>query len=121
MAACRAELSVSPDEVTAHPTYVFEIDREPLGFYALRELSAEAVDLQLLYVDPAHLNQGIGRRLMTHARDLARRRGYRTLVVQSDPHAEAFYAACGGRRVGTRPSGSIPGRELPLLEIRLAD
>jgi GNAT superfamily N-acetyltransferase len=120
MAACRAELSVSPDEITARPTFVFERDGAPRGFYTLRELTPDRVDLDFLFVDPTCMHVGIGRRLVEHAKGEARRHGYRVIVVQSDPHAEPFYVACGGRRVGTEPSRSIPGRELPLLEIDLA-
>ena len=121
MAACRAELSVSPDDVTARPAFVFEGDGRLRGFYTLKELTADRVDLDFLFVDPHHLKQGIGRRLLEHAKGEARRHGYRVLVVQSDPQAEPFYVACGGRRVGTEPSRSIPGRELPVLEIDLTD
>jgi len=39
------------------------------------------------------------------------------LRIASDPHAEAFYLACGAVRVGAAASASIPGRELPLLEL----
>jgi len=121
MAACRAELSVSSDELNTRPTFVFDTGGGPVGFYALRELSPGTVDLDFLFVDPDHLNQGIGRRLLDHARTEARRLGHRVMVIQSDPNAEAFYAASGGRRVGTEPSRSIPGRDLPLFEIDLAD
>jgi hypothetical protein len=41
--------------------------------------------------------------------------------IEADPHAEAFYLGRGARCVGTAPSGSIPGRMLPLLEIDLSE
>jgi GNAT superfamily N-acetyltransferase len=120
MEACRAELTVSAGDLDAHPAFVVERDGRPVAFYLLKALSPDTVDLDLLYVDPAHLKQGLGRSLVAHAKDAARDRGHRRMVVQADPHAEAFYAACGGQRIGTQPSGSIPGRELPLLELDLA-
>jgi SAM-dependent methyltransferase len=39
------------------------------------------------------------------------------LTIDADPHAEAFYVAMGAARVGESPSGSIPGRMLPRLEL----
>jgi len=42
------------------------------------------------------------------------------MVIQGDPHATRFYVAAGGVRSGTRPSGSIAGRTLPLFVIALA-
>ena len=55
------------------------------------------------------------RALMAHALTTLASRGTRTLIVQSDPNSAPFYRACGGRLIGERPSGSIPGRSLPLL------
>ena len=41
------------------------------------------------------------------------------MLIQGDPHAEGFYRSIGARRIGTRLSESIPGRELPLFSIDL--
>jgi hypothetical protein len=41
------------------------------------------------------------------------------LTIQSDPNAERFYRAAGGVFTGTRESGSIRGRYLPVFEILL--
>jgi hypothetical protein len=35
-------------------------------------------------------------------------------VIQGDPNAAEFYQRCGARKIGERPSASIPGRVLPL-------
>lgn len=40
-------------------------------------------------------------------------------MIDADPNAEPFYRAMGAVRIGATPSGSIPGRELPLLEFTL--
>ncbi|WP_067619878.1 hypothetical protein [Alicyclobacillus acidiphilus] len=41
------------------------------------------------------------------------------LTIRPDPNAEPFYLAMGAQRVGEVPSGSIPGRMLPLLQYLL--
>ena len=41
------------------------------------------------------------------------------MTIEADPDAAPFYRRIGARDVGTAPSGSIPGRELPLLELVL--
>ncbi|WP_437973752.1 GNAT family N-acetyltransferase [Sorangium sp. So ce295] len=64
-------------------------------------------------VEPQAIGRGHGRALLAYARDEARRRGYRVLVIQGDPSAARFYEACGARRVGEKGSASIPGRLLP--------
>ncbi len=43
------------------------------------------------------------------------------MSVASDPNAEAFYRAMAATTVGTAPSGSIPGRRLPLMELALGE
>jgi len=73
-----------------------------------------------LFVEPEEIGRGHGRALLSHARDEARRRGYRVLVIQGDPNAARFYEACGARRVGEKGSASIPGRLLPLFELDLS-
>ena len=46
--------------------------------------------------------------------------GFHTLHIHSDPFAEGFYLRNGAIRIGETPSGSIPGRLLPLLRLDLA-
>jgi hypothetical protein len=53
--------------------------------------------------------------------DEARRLGAHLLIIESDPGAAQFYEAMGAQRAGTAPSGSISGRELPRLVVRLGD
>ena len=74
-------------------------------------------ELLMLFVDPSAIGSGIGRALLEDAVRYAARRGWSALRVESDPGAEGFYVAHGARRVGTVASGSVPGRELPLLEL----
>lgn len=127
MADCREELSITPEQIESSPTYVIENIGEPsdnptldpVGFYSLGVLSATQIELNHLFVEPGRIGRGEGRALFEHAVTLARARGFETLVIQSDPNAEGFYAACGATRVGERPSDSIPGRSLPLLHVEL--
>jgi len=74
-------------------------------------------ELLMLFVDPPAIGRGVGRALLDDALRYAARLGWSALRVESDPGAEAFYVAQGARRVGTVPSGSVAGRELPLLEL----
>ena len=71
-------------------------------------------------MDPAAIGGGAGARLLGSARELARREGFRRLLIHSDPHAVPFYSRHGARLVGEVASGSIPGRLLPLLALELA-
>ena len=58
-------------------------------------------------------------RLLAHAIAEARRRGAGRLTILADPNAAAFYERAGAVRIGEAPSDAVPGRLLPLYELRL--
>lgn len=123
MEACRAELSISAVDIASPDCHyvIAESKGEILGYYALRKISAEEYELEALFVDPERIGQGVGRKLMEHAKNHAQEDGARFLLVQGDPNATGFYRAAGGIQVGERESGSIPGRHLPEFRILLGD
>ncbi len=119
MAACRAELTVTPAQIAASMTFVYQGNAAPRGYYRL-EVAGAVADAAQLFVDPPAIGQGIGKALWRHLVAEARGRGAAKVVVASDPNAAGFYRAMGARPIGTVPSGSIAGRMLPLLELRLS-
>ncbi len=120
MDACRDELTIAPGTLVANPSFVAEGDGAAAGFYILERLDDTRVELADLFVEPEHIGTGVGRALMQHAIAAARESGYAIMVIQADPSAEPFYTAAGAVTVGTRPSDSIQGRDLPLMELPLA-
>jgi GNAT superfamily N-acetyltransferase len=116
LAACRAELTLRPEQCDGVRTVVAERAAVLLGFYRL-DGAAPVAELADLFVDPAALGSGVGGLLLADAVGRARSLGIARLLIDSDPHAEGFYARMGARRVGTVASGSIPDRELPRLEL----
>ena len=121
--ACREELTYTADQIGGGDLqfYVSESDGLLSGFYALGQLSSDAVELAALFVDPPYIGTGIGRALIDHAKRKAAQLGALTLIVQGDPNAARFYRAVGGKLTGQRESASIPGRYLPIFAIALAD
>lgn len=120
MEACRAELTLSASYLATHPVFVIERAQTPVGFYTLEPISDADVELGYLFVEPTWIGRGYGRTLIEHAKTQARSLGYVTLLIQGDPNAIAFYQAAGGKVVGEKASGSIPGRMLPLVRIDLS-
>lgn len=112
--ACRDELTVSSGRLAAGTVWVAYRGDEILGFSALGG-EGDDVELTDLFVDPDHIGQGVGRALWDHTVEEGRRRGIARFRIEADPHAEAWYLRRGSVRVGEVPSGSIPGRMLPLL------
>ena len=116
--ACRAELTWSADECASGDLWVLDDGTGPRG---LVEVTGEPPDgtLAALFVDPPLIGTGAGRALLDHALDRARVRGFRTLHLDADPGAASFYARFGAVRVGTSPSGSVPGRVLPRMRFTI--
>ena len=75
------------------------------------------VRTRALFVEPNHIGKGIGRGMLQHALNVVAARSGESVLIQGEPNAEKFYLAAGAKQIGTRESGSIPGRTLPLFEI----
>jgi GNAT superfamily N-acetyltransferase len=118
LVACREELTVTSGMIEAGEVRVAERDGTPQGLHRLSVSDTEAC-VELLYVDPAAIGSGVGRRLWDDLVGRAISAGARRLLIEADPHAEGFYVRIGAVRTGSCPSGSIPGRMLPLLELNL--
>lgn len=116
---CRIELALTPEEVASSDVFVYQDGAEIMGYYRLMPLTDDEIDLDALFVDPAVIGHGVGKRLLCHALARASQLGYQAMTIQSDPHAEGFYQAMGAKRVGEQESSVTPGRMLPLLEYDL--
>jgi len=118
MEACRAELTVRPDDLVVDRYQVAERDGAVVGVAAL-SANGERGCVELMFVDPEAMGDGIGRALMEWLIAEARALGLSVIDIDADPGAASFYERMGARRVGETPSGSIPGRTLPKLVIDL--
>ncbi len=116
--ACRPVLMVEASSIESGWVYVVEIAECSAGFYSLKPLE-DAIDLDMLFVDPWAIGQGCGARLFAHACAMAQRLGGTRLIVESDPNAEAFYVRMGMARYAERESSVQAGRWLPLLALEL--
>ena len=118
MAACRAELTITPEKMNSSYFQVGESDGRVVGVAQIT-LKEGIAELSSLFVEPAQLRCGAGRQLFDWAKKTARAAGAAYLVIEADPDAAGFYRRMGAIDAGTVPSGSIPGRMLPLLKLSL--
>ena len=121
MEACRAELTVTSEKIQDSEFHfvVAESTGEVVGFYGVERLSPLQFELEALFVDPVHIGSGVGRVLMTHAKNFIAASGGSTLLIQGDPNADGFYRAVGAQLIGKKESASIPGRFLPMFLIEI--
>ena len=121
MALARVVLEVSPEQIAAGDVWVATAaDGSVAGIVALGPSEEpNTLDLDKLFVEPQWIRNGVGRVMLARAIIEARRRGADRLTILADPNAAGFYERNGARWIGEAPSDAIPGRSVPLYEIRL--
>jgi amino-acid N-acetyltransferase len=81
--------------------YIFEIDKNPVATVALHVFPGqEKGELGMLYVDPSHENQGIGRKLIQFVENKAREIGLSELIALST-QTFSYFQSKGGFIEGT--------------------
>ena len=121
MEACKDELSYTK-EMIENEEYVFylkESNNTILGFYVLKKLNSDEVELEALFLEPMFIKKGFGQELLNHAKETAINFGIKSMHIQADPYAQDFYEKAGAKLISKKESGSIPGRYLPLLKLEL--
>ncbi|WP_299842386.1 GNAT family N-acetyltransferase [uncultured Roseovarius sp.] len=118
IAACKDELTVTPQDVISTRLAAIKLDGQLVG---MAQVAREGDDANLLklFVDPPFIGTGAGRCLFDWCVLSARSMSATRLLIEADPQAASFYQHMGARLIGTAPSGSLPGRTLPLLEFAL--
>lgn len=97
MAAWRDDLTITPEYLATGWVGMAEIAGETVGFYGLK-FDRGAWHLEHLWMQPAWIGRGFGRRLFAEAVRAARERGATELLIKSDPNAEPFYLKMGAIR-----------------------
>ena len=118
MTACRAELTLHPEELRSTSLQLVVRDSTVVGLTQVKVTDTDA-DLLKLFVEPALLRSGVGRLLFKWATGKARDLGAVRMIIEADPGAAPFYEHMGARYAGFAPSQSIPGRMLPRMEMEL--
>lgn len=118
LAMCKEDLKPTPARIEDSLTFVLEADGELAGYYLLTPNGEQSV-LDALFLEPNQIGKGHGKRLFAHLLDEVRSLGITRFQFDADPYAEAFYAKMGAVRIGDTPSSAIPGRMLPLMEMRV--
>ena len=123
MAQCVEELRVRDSWIAEDDFWVAVADDGVLvGCMRLStELSKRTGELEICFVDPDWQGKGVGRKLFEKLLSKAKTGGLVKVGLDSDPEAEPFYARMGFQTIGRSPSGSIPGRTLPRMELVLVE
>ncbi|HMI88659.1 MAG TPA: GNAT family N-acetyltransferase [Polyangiaceae bacterium] len=116
LTAWQPELTIAPCYLTEHRVLVAEKAGRLVGMCALEDRGTWW-SLEHVWVDPGSMGQGVGRRLVQQALDLARAERPGRVVAEADPNAAGFYRRMGASEIGVVPA-SMPGapdRVLPVF------
>ena len=116
---CKPLLTIHPEEISKTHIYLMEVNSSIIGFYQLKKIDSETIDLDKLFVIPDAIGNGFGSHLMDHAKELAQKLGFTKITIESDPNATKFYEKFGSKFKGYTKSPIDPLRKLPnyILEL----
>ena len=114
--ACRPSLTLTAEDLSTSHVQVAEQNGALVGVAQI-VIEGETAALDKLFVEPARLRTGAGKRLFQWARDMALRAGASRLLIDADPGAAGFYRRMGAVEAGLTPSEVFPGRMIPRLSL----
>jgi predicted N-acetyltransferase YhbS len=113
-------LTITPQYIQTCRVIVAERGAGDVSGFSALAVQDSVATLDHLWVDPGRLAAGIGRVLLTDAIEAASARGADRILIDSDPHAEAFYARMGAERAGeVRADMDGVRRVLPRMVMRV--
>lgn len=119
MAACRKDLTVSPEYIASSLVFVLEEGDAIKGFMGL-EQEGDCCLLKDLFIEPEAIGNGYGIAPWRYLIEIAKDLGVRKVTIHSDPYAENFYLLMGAKRVGEIESTVFQDGKLPLLEVEIS-
>ena len=120
MAQCVEELTITPQDLKQAEFVGLDRDGQLVGIGALVVDKPNGQgEIRTMFVDANHGGTGIGLTIMQELLRKAGRHELEMLHLSSEPLSADFYAGFGFVVVGKERSGSIAGRFLPKMELRL--
>lgn len=120
MAMCVEELTITPQRLKRDEFWVYENGGKVLGFVCLKpDGDGISGEIKSFFIEAGHKGMGIGRVLWSKALERAQELDLERLHLDSEPLSVGFYEKLGFKVTGETPSGSIPDRMLPKMELEI--
>ncbi len=111
----REDLTITKGMIESCNVSTFLIDNEIAGFYILNPPKDKTIELEMLFVLPNFIGKGIGKKLLMHSFEAAKRKAVKRMTLLADPNAVPFYTSKGFYEIDRKES-SIAGRFLPVMQ-----
>jgi len=111
----RSDLTISSKMIEEMMVYKIVVNNHVVGFYALNQPKENAIELEMLFILPKFIGQGIGKKLLLHSIKNSRELKVDSMTLLADPNAVPFYKSQGFVIIDKKES-SIPNRFLPIMQ-----
>lgn len=121
------ELIISPDYINLNMVYKSLFNDLVIGFYSIVKVEnnfwsgevfiGKGFWMEHLFIRPEYHSMGIGRLMIEHALNSAKKNRIDRLIVFVDPFAKGFYEKIGANFLNESKS-SIQGRLIPVYELK---
>lgn len=111
----RDDLTITSKIIQQMMVYKFITDQRTAGFYALNPPKGNSIELEMLFVLPEFIGQGIGKQLLQHSFEKSQDLKASSITLLADPNAVNFYKSQGFIIIDQKES-AIPNRFLPMMQ-----
>ena len=108
------ELTITPEYIEKNEVFKLVVDSQIVGCYSYDKTHRVEVLLDNLFISPKFIGTGLGRLLLVDFLTRVKSKGFKRVLLFSDPHSEQFYAHFGFVVIGQEET-SIEGRFLPIM------
>ncbi|MEA5114938.1 MAG: GNAT family N-acetyltransferase [Geobacteraceae bacterium] len=122
------ELTITPEYIENNTVFVGELEDKIVGFYSLIEihhaleirsiLIEKGTWLDHMFILPRYMGKGIGTKFTTHMKAYLSEKRVDKVLIFVDPYAKGFYEKVGAK-FRRESDSSIPGRKIPVYEIKI--
>jgi N-acetylglutamate synthase-like GNAT family acetyltransferase len=111
----RNDLTITSKMISDCEVFKFLVDTKIIGFYVLNPPENNALELEMLFILPEFIGNGIGKQLLLHSFENAKLQEAKSITLLADPNAIPFYNSQGFYEIDKKES-SIVGRFLPVMK-----
>jgi GNAT superfamily N-acetyltransferase len=122
------ELAITPAYIESNTVFVGELEDKIVGFYSLIEIQQDleigsvliekGIWLDHMFILPEYMGKGIGTKFTTHMKAYLSEKRVDKVLIFVDPNAKGFYEK-GGAKFRRESDSSIPGRKIPVYEMKV--